>query len=66
MTLTQIGLLSDILGFIVIALPSLSWRKTGIPFLPKIGERLWWVYVLGVTLVIGGFGLQFLGASNWG
>ncbi len=61
MTLTQIGLLADILGFIVIAAPSLSWRKTGIPFLPKIGEWRWWMYVLGVTLVIGGFGLQFLG-----
>ena len=66
MTLTQIGLLGDILGFIVIALPSLSWRQTGIPFLPKIGEWRWYVYALEVTLVIGGFGLQFLGASDWG
>ena len=66
MTLTEIGLLGDILGFTVLAAPSLFWRKTGIPFLPKIGERRWWVYVLGVILVIVGFVLQFLGASGWG
>ncbi len=66
MTLTEIGLLGDILGFTVIATPSLFWRKTGIPFLPKIGEKRWWVYVLGLVLVIGGFGLQFLGASDYG
>ncbi len=64
MTLTQIGLLADILGFIVIAAPSLSWRKTGIPFLPKIGEWRWWMYVLGVTLVIVGFALQLLGTCD--
>lgn len=66
MTLTQIGLLADILGFIVIAIPSLFWRRKGIPNLPKMGDWRWGVYVLGVAMVIVGFFMQLLGASDWG
>jgi hypothetical protein len=61
MTFIQIGLVADIVGFVVIAGPALFWRHVGIPFLPRIGEWRWLVYLLGVVLIIVGFSLQIAG-----
>ena len=63
MTLTQIGLLIDMVGFVVIAGPALLWNVRGIPFLPKRWEGRWWRYLVGVILILLGFGLQFVGAG---
>ena len=61
MTFTQYGLLADIVGFSILAIPSLFWKRKGIPFLPTVWEPRWWLYMIGVLLVIFGFGLQFFG-----
>jgi hypothetical protein len=63
MAFTQIGLLSDIVGFSLLA-PNLFWKKTGIPFHPKVWTYAWWRLVIGVLLVIGGFVLQLLGTFD--
>ena len=60
MTLTQLGLLADIVGFTFLAGSGLFWTKVGIPFAAKMWEPKWWVMVTGVSLVVGGFFLQLL------
>jgi hypothetical protein len=59
-TITQIGLLADILG-VLFLVPNLIWTKIGIPFHPTVWSFGWWRLVTGVLLVTGGFILQFVG-----
>ncbi|MBT4934379.1 MAG: hypothetical protein HOL66_13410 [Rhodospirillaceae bacterium] len=63
MTFTQFGLLADIVG-VMLLLPRLNWKKTGIPFHPTVWNRAWWLMVAGALLVVGGFVMQFIGTFN--
>ena len=59
MTLTQIGLSMDIVGFMLIV-PILTMTKTGIPFEPVVGQWRWWQRLIGVSLVVLGFVFQLV------
>ena len=57
LTFTQIGLLMDILGFILIA-PTLFNTRKWIPFEPVIGEWRWWLRLTGFAFIVVGFALK--------
>ncbi len=59
MTLTQIGLSMDIVGFMLI-IPIITMTKTGIPYEPVVGQWRWWQRLIGVSLVVLGFVFQLV------
>ena len=68
MTLTQIGLCMDIVGFLLI-IPTIGMKEKGFQFEPVIGDLRWWLRVSGIGLVALGFALQLAGtyypAPQW-
>ena len=60
MSITQIGLSMDILGFLLI-IPILTMTQKGIPFEPVMWEWSWWQRLTGVTLIVLGFAFQLWG-----
>ena len=57
MSITQIGLLMDILGFLLMA-PTLSITEKFIPFEPVMGEWRWWLRLTAIVLIVLGFAFQ--------
>ena len=60
MTITQVGISMDILGFLLMA-PTLFIKEKFIPFEPVIGEWRWWLRLTAIALIVLGFALQLWG-----